>query len=228
MRVQEQPSRARLHGLSATGAAHRRARETMEVPSTGADDRVRPVPGQPAAGAFAAARDRRVVLDEPFRGWTGGGGRPGRVLRRQTTNHGVPVVFSGHQLELVERLCDGVVLIDRAHRGAGFDRRAAASRERRLLRRDHAAWGWFESVRRPWNPGCGRWVLLLEDGVRAARTGPRGLRRRDPLPRCVPASPSSSARCGRMSEPRSDVRTTDRGCGWWWPSDFGCACAIAS
>src|SRR4029453_13350957 len=34
------------------------------------------------------------------------------ILRRQAVD-GAPVVFSSHQLELVERLCESVVMIDR-------------------------------------------------------------------------------------------------------------------
>ncbi len=56
------------------------------------------------------------------------------MLRRQASNHGVPVVFSSHQLDLVERLCDAIVLIDDGRVVAqGTIEELRAGRERRLF-----------------------------------------------------------------------------------------------
>jgi ABC-2 type transport system ATP-binding protein len=77
-----------------------------------------------------------LVLDEPFSGLdpTGVDVLAG-VLARQAKERGVPVVFSSHQLELVERLCDRVVLIERGHVLAqGPIDELRASRMRNLLR----------------------------------------------------------------------------------------------
>ena len=158
MRVQEQlVYLARLHGLSATDA-HRRARETMEVLGVDgrADDRVESLSlGNQQRVQLAAALVHEpdvLVLDEPFSGLDPVGVDVlAGVLRRQTVNHGVPVVFSSHQLELVERLCDAVVLIDRGRIVAqGSIDELRASRERRLLRIEIAGApeGWFDSVAR--------------------------------------------------------------------------------
>ena len=177
MRVQEQlVYLARLHGLSATDA-HRQARETMEVLGVDgrADDRVESLSlGNQQRVQLAAALVHEpdvLVLDEPFSGLDPVGVDVlAGVLRRQTVNHGVPVVFSSHQLELVERLCDAVVLIDGGRIVAhGSIDELRTSRERRLLRIEIAGApeGWFESV-----PGvalesevASGVVLLLEDGV---------------------------------------------------------------
>ena len=92
------------------------------------------------------------------------------VLQREAREDGVPVVFSSHQLDLVERVCDEVVLI---HRGrvveAGTIDELRASRERRQVRVDvrGAAEGWYDVI-----PGVqladrsdGAVVLTLADDV---------------------------------------------------------------
>jgi ABC-2 type transport system ATP-binding protein len=71
-----------------------------------------------------------LVLDEPFSGLD-----PLAVdivvgVLRERTAAGVPVLFSSHQLDLVERLCDDLVII------AGGQIRAAGTREQ--LRASHA------------------------------------------------------------------------------------------
>jgi ABC-2 type transport system ATP-binding protein len=70
------------------------------------------------------------------------------VLREQAAA-GVPVVFSSHQLDLVERLCESVVLIDRGRivaAGRIADLRAADPR--RLVRVEVAGAraGWLDRV----------------------------------------------------------------------------------
>jgi ABC-type uncharacterized transport system ATPase subunit len=66
-------------------------------------------------------RPELLVLDEPFAGLD-----PivcdllTEVLREQAAR-GVPVLFSSHQLELVEHICESVAIIDRGHRTARDD-----------------------------------------------------------------------------------------------------------
>lgn len=117
MRVAEQITYfARLRGLSdrrARRAAHEwlerldlteRRRDNVDTLSLGNQQRVQL--------AVALAHDPEVlVLDEPFSGLD-----PlavdvlAQVLAEQCAR-GVPVIFSSHQLELVERLCDSVGII---------------------------------------------------------------------------------------------------------------------
>jgi ABC-2 type transport system ATP-binding protein len=54
-----------------------------------------------------------LVLDEPFSGLDPVGVDVLSELLRRKADDGAPVVFSSHQLELVERLCESVVMIDR-------------------------------------------------------------------------------------------------------------------
>jgi ABC-2 type transport system ATP-binding protein len=177
MRVREQlVYLARLHGLP-PGHAARRADEivaTMGVEER-AGDRVESLSlGNQQRVQLAAAlvhEPDALVLDEPFSGLDPVGVDVlAGVLRRQAQNHGVPVVFSSHQLDLVERLCDAVVLIDRGRIVAsGTIDELRASRARRLLRVEvvGAADGWYDAL-----PGVtleseadGAVVLLLDDDV---------------------------------------------------------------
>jgi ABC-2 type transport system ATP-binding protein len=107
----------RLHGLSAADAAERgrdlltrlglgdRTADKLEALSLGNQQRVQV--------AAAIIHDPvALVLDEPFSGLD-----PIAVdslvdLLREQAAAGVPVLFSSHQLDLVERLCDDVVVID--------------------------------------------------------------------------------------------------------------------
>ncbi len=133
---------ARLHGLARTDA-ERRADEAIDVLGVAdrRDDRVETLSlGNQQRVQLAAAlvhEPDALVLDEPFSGLDPVGVDVlAAVLRRQSDNHGVPVVFSSHQLELIERVCDSVVLIDRGRIVAsGTIDELRASRARRLLPR---------------------------------------------------------------------------------------------
>jgi len=177
MKVREQlVYLARLHGLPPDHAA-RRADEIVETMGVGAraGDRVESLSlGNQQRVQLAAALVHEpdvLVLDEPFSGLDPVGVDVlAGVLHRQAQNHGVPVVFSSHQLDLVERICDAVVLIDHGRIVAsGTIDELRASRARRLLRVEvsGAVDGWYDAL-----PGVmlesevdGGVVLLLEDGV---------------------------------------------------------------
>ena len=143
---------ARLHGLTPADAK-RRVRQTTEVLGVAerAKDRVESLSlGNQQRVQLAAALVHEpdvLVLDEPFSGLDPVGvDALAGVLRRQCDERGVPVVFSSHQLELVERLCDAVVLIDQGRIVAsGTIGELRASRTARLLRVEvlGADDGWF-------------------------------------------------------------------------------------
>jgi ABC-2 type transport system ATP-binding protein len=107
---------ARLHGLDA-GAARRAAAETLELVGLAdrADTRTEELSlgnQQRAQVAVALVHDPvLLVLDEPFSGLDPIGVEVlGGVLRARA-QAGVPVLFSSHQLELVEQLCDDVAIL---------------------------------------------------------------------------------------------------------------------
>jgi len=120
MRVLEQlVYLARLHGLDRADASDR-ASELLERLQVLAKptDRVESLSlGNQQRVQLAAAlvhAPEVLVLDEPFSGLDPTGVDVlSQVLLGEARERGVPIVFSSHQLDLVERLCDGVVLIDR-------------------------------------------------------------------------------------------------------------------
>ncbi len=118
MRVGEQLAfLAELHGLErgqAVESAERwsermgvaeRAGDKVEELSLGNQQRVQ-------LAAALVGEPELLVLDEPFSGLDPVGVDVlSEVLREEVSHNGVPVIFSSHQLELVERLCDAVAII---------------------------------------------------------------------------------------------------------------------
>lgn len=143
MRVAEQLVQlGRVHGLAAP-VARRRTEELLE--RLGLADRADDVLQSLSLGnqqrvqvAAALVHDPvLLVLDEPFSGLDPIAVDAMAEHLRERTAAGVPVLFSSHQLELVERLCDDVVLLHQgrvlAAGGAGDLRRGRAGRRVRLV-----------------------------------------------------------------------------------------------
>jgi ABC-2 type transport system ATP-binding protein len=127
---------ARLHGLTPQDA---RASTERAVHVLGVADRVRDRVEALSLGnqqrvQLAAAlvhRPEVLVLDEPFAGLDPVGADVLAGVLREQAAAGVPVVFSSHQLDLVERLCESVALIHKGRivaRGRIGDLRAADAR----------------------------------------------------------------------------------------------------
>ena len=130
----------RLHGLDA-GDARARSLRTIEI--LGVADRVNDRTETLSLGnqqrvqlAAALAHEPEVlVLDEPFSGLDPVGVDTLAGVLREQAAAGVPVVFSSHQLELVERLCESVVMINAGRIvAAGRISDLRASDARRLVR----------------------------------------------------------------------------------------------
>jgi ABC-2 type transport system ATP-binding protein len=108
----------RLRGLGASAArrsvtAHLerlgladRARDHVEKLSLGNQQRVQII-------AALMGRPTALVLDEPFSGLDPVAVDSMAELLREHTSRGVPVLFSSHQLDLVERLCERLVVLAR-------------------------------------------------------------------------------------------------------------------
>jgi ABC-2 type transport system ATP-binding protein len=125
----------RLHGMSTAQAANsaaallerldltERADATVESLSLGNQQR--------AQIAAALVHEPEVlVLDEPFSGLDPIAVESVLAVLKERAATGVPVLFSSHQLDIVERLCDDLVVI------ADGQIRASGSREE--LRSEHA------------------------------------------------------------------------------------------
>ena len=119
MRVGEQLAYfARLHGLDGAAAARaaehwadrlglgERRRDQVEKLSLGNQQRVQ-------LAAALVSRPEVLILDEPFSGLDPVGVDALAEALLEQVRGGVPVVFSSHQLDLVERLCDAVGILAR-------------------------------------------------------------------------------------------------------------------
>jgi ABC-2 type transport system ATP-binding protein len=177
MRVREQlVYLARLHGTP-RDLALRRADELMETLEVvgGPQDRVESLSlGNQQRVQLAASLVHEpdlLVLDEPFSGLDPVGVDVlAGVLERQARERGVGVVFSSHQLDLVERICDRVVLVDHGRvvaEGTIGELRAMRARNLWEVAVAQAPDGWWETV-----PGLalagrsdGAVVLELADGT---------------------------------------------------------------
>ncbi len=140
MRVRDQVVfLARLHGMDASTAATRsdallerlgltaRAQDPTTELSLGNQQRVQ------LAAALVHEPDL-LVLDEPFSGLDPVAADVMAELLLEQADRGVPVLFSSHQLELVERLCDHVTIIadGRIVADGGIEELRAARAGRRL------------------------------------------------------------------------------------------------
>jgi ABC-2 type transport system ATP-binding protein len=119
MKVAEQVAYfARLHGLD-SGAAARAATDWVDRLGLG-ERRGDPVEklslGNQQRVQLAAAlvsRPEMLILDEPFSGLDPVGVDALAEALLEQCRAGVPVLFSSHQLDLVERLCDSVGILAR-------------------------------------------------------------------------------------------------------------------
>jgi ABC-2 type transport system ATP-binding protein len=118
MRVRDQLEYfARLHGLPATEAGDaadywierlgvaERAGDRVEQLSLGNQQRVQ-------LAAALVHNPEVLVLDEPFSGLDPVGVDVLAEVLAERAAEGIPVIFSSHQLELVERLCEAVAIIN--------------------------------------------------------------------------------------------------------------------
>jgi len=140
---------ARLRGMPA-GVAAQKADELLErlELSGRRDEAIEKLSlgnQQRAQIAAALVHDPDVlVLDEPFSGLDPMAVETVLGVLSERAAHGVPVLFSSHQLDVVERLCDDIVVIaDGAIRAAGTRdalRAANAGSRWELQVADDAAW----------------------------------------------------------------------------------------
>ena len=152
---------AALHWLDRFGLADRRDAE-LQALSLGNQQRVQ------LAAALVFGPDL-LVLDEPFAGLDPVAVDVMAGVLRERADAGVPVIFSSHELELVERLCDRVGIIDHGKLLAcgTVGELRAGGHERRWLDVPSAPDDWEAGV-----PGVrlvqtdgSRWLFELAPGV---------------------------------------------------------------
>jgi ABC-2 type transport system ATP-binding protein len=143
-----------LHGLGAAAARAAadgwlerlgladRAGERLEALSHGNQQRAQ------LAAALVHAPDL-LVLDEPFAGLDPLAVRTLAEVLRGEAARGAAVLFSSHQLELVEDICEDVAIVDHGRLVAAghVDALRAASHRRRItVRLDGAPVGWLPAI----------------------------------------------------------------------------------
>jgi ABC-2 type transport system ATP-binding protein len=144
----------RLHGMPATAAADRarmllgrlglgeRLTEPLEKLSLGNQQRVQ-------IAAALIHRPSALVLDEPFSGLDPLAVDAMVGLLRDEVPPDVPVLFSSHQLELVERLCDDLVILSRGSlvaAGPVEDLRGRQEARFRVVLADDTDAGWLRDL----------------------------------------------------------------------------------
>ena len=113
-----------------------RAKDHVEKLSLGNQQRVQIV-------AALMGQPRALVLDEPFSGLDPAAVDNMADLLREHTARGVPVLFSSHQLDLVERLCERLVVLARGRvvaSGTPDDLRSLSVARHRLVLSGDAGW----------------------------------------------------------------------------------------
>ncbi|RMI31500.1 ABC transporter ATP-binding protein [Nocardia stercoris] len=180
---------ARLHGLSAAEAdtAARTWMDRLSIAHREQDDVQKLSLGNQQRVQLAAALVHDpdlLVLDEPFSGLDPVAVEVmSRVLRERSVERNSPVMFSSHQLDLVERICDRVGIVrDGTMVACGtVDELRDAGPVRVALELPAATSGWADDL-----PGVSvhehtgtRWVVQLDGGAddqavlaAALRTGP--------------------------------------------------------
>jgi ABC-2 type transport system ATP-binding protein len=154
MRLAEQLTYlAQVHGLGASAARVAasawlgrfgladRANDEVQALSLGNQQRVQ-------LAAALVFEPNLLILDEPFAGLDPVAVDVMSSVLREQADTGVPVLFSSHELELVERLCDRVAIIDQgrvvAH-GTVAELRVGAP-ERRWVDAPNAAARWGDGI----------------------------------------------------------------------------------
>ncbi len=83
-----------------------RTKDKLEKLSLGNQQRVQ-------IAASLLAHPTMLILDEPFSGLDPAAVDAMAAMLKERSATGVPVLFSSHQLDLVERLCDGLVILSK-------------------------------------------------------------------------------------------------------------------
>ncbi len=162
---------AELHGMS-NKAAHQSVEEWAErlgVAQRLEDELQKLSLGNQQRVQLAAALVHRpavLILDEPFSGLDPIAVDVMSKVLRSECDRGVPVLFSSHQLDLVERICDRVGIINKGSMIAvgSVDELRSSGDSRLVIEVDGAPADWLQhidGVRSSTNEG-GRFVIELD------------------------------------------------------------------
>lgn len=113
-----------------------RTKDKLETLSLGNQQRVQ-------VAAALLHQPSALILDEPFSGLDPTAVDSMVDLLREHMDRGVPVLFSSHQLDLVDRLCDSMVILDQGsvlESGTAADLRAGRPARHRLRCSQDVTW----------------------------------------------------------------------------------------
>ena len=113
-----------------------RTKDKLETLSLGNQQRVQ-------IAAAVIAEPMGLVLDEPFNGLDPDAVDEMFALLSEFTKRQVPVLFSSHQLDLVERLCDDIIILSKGRvvaDGPVEDLRKAGETHHRILAESDLGW----------------------------------------------------------------------------------------
>ncbi len=152
-----------LHGLSAARAKVRGLEllEALELHGSPTDTLESLSLGNQQRAQIAAAlvhEPAALILDEPFSGLDPMAVDATLRVLRQVAATGAPVLFSSHQLDVVERLCDELVII------ADGEIRASGTREELLAADERNEWELITSGDTGWVRDAGVDVLEFDGG----------------------------------------------------------------
>ncbi|MEL4356408.1 MULTISPECIES: ABC transporter ATP-binding protein [unclassified Luteococcus] len=168
---------ARLKGMGAAAARQEatetlerfglggRLKDKLEKLSLGNQQRVQ-------IAAAVMADPTALVLDEPFSGLDPAAIDQMADLLRDRASDGIPVLFSSHQLDLIDRLCDGLVILAKGRVVAQGSKDELESRGRvrhRLVTSVDA--GWVRDMRGVQTDdvdGCSALLEFTEPGAERA------------------------------------------------------------
>ncbi|KAF0848161.1 ABC transporter ATP-binding protein [Nocardia caishijiensis] len=134
--VPAEEAKARALGLLERFGLADRGKDKLESLSLGNQQRVQ-------IAAAVIAEPSALILDEPFSGLDPLAVDSMVELLREYTAKGVPVLFSSHQLDLVERLCDRLVILSAGRvvgQGSVDELRSAGGVRYRLVVDGDAEW----------------------------------------------------------------------------------------
>ena len=137
-----------LHGMSAQSA---KARSTELLERFGLGERLDSKVEELSLGnqqraqiiASVLGDPLALILDEPFSGLDPAAVDQMSELLREHTSRGGPVLFSSHQLDLVDRLCDSIVVLHQGRvvaRGSSEELRSDAPLRYRLTTTGDTGW----------------------------------------------------------------------------------------
>lgn len=170
---------ARLHGLTKTAATKACAHwlERLGLSDRVADPVEKLSHGNQQRVQLAAALLHEpvlLVLDEPFSGLDPIGVDNMKDILRQETERGAAVLFSSHQLELVEEVCDDVAILHQGHIALHGDlgMQKAAAGIRRVVVGGPTNGAWTTSapgfIRHDYNQISASHTFLVSDTISAA------------------------------------------------------------